>query len=314
MKNIMYALVGLCLLAGPVFGQAQVAEIATAAVKKAVKTAPKRVIIKAAKKTPAVEKKAVNISSKVWHSRAELSGQNIAALQSINQQKAMQVMLQDKLTHAQKVALIEQIKQESAVMLKDLTERYNKETFAYGEALYRERNSRFLPAKEKDIPGMFALSADPARYANISPRYFTEFIDLIPQYGDLPEPFTALVAHLSRNLLKLDKKMLDVSRRLVDTERYISVSVNMAEKGRLIGTRNRLNKELTRYSKEAAQNMTDLVYLLNTYPSAYEGSLTMLATKLDKTFQTPFTKFLRSKVKVETPKTEIPRRRIGFSN
>ena len=34
MKNIMYALVGLCLLAGPVFGQAQVAEIATAAVKK----------------------------------------------------------------------------------------------------------------------------------------------------------------------------------------------------------------------------------------------------------------------------------------
>ena len=60
MKNIMYALDGLCLLAGPVFGQAQVAEIATAAVKKAVKTAPKRVILKTAKKTPAVEKKAVN--------------------------------------------------------------------------------------------------------------------------------------------------------------------------------------------------------------------------------------------------------------
>lgn len=314
MKKYLYALLGLCLLAGPVFGQAQVAEIATMAVKKAVKASPKRATVRIAKKAPAVKKKAVNISSKVWHSRAELSGQNIAALQSINQQKAMQVMLQDKLTQAQKVALIEQIKQESASILKDLTERYNKETFAYGEALYRERNPHFLPAKEKEIPGMFALSADPARYANISPRYFTEFIGLIPQYGDLPEPFTALVAHLSRNLLKLDKKMLDVSRRIVDNDRYISVSVNMAEKGRLIGTRNRLNKELTRYSKEAAQNMTDLVYLLNTYPSAYNASLTMLATKLDKTFQTPFTKFLRSKIKIELPKEATPRRRIGFAS
>ena len=309
MKKYLYALLGLCLLAGPVFGQVPVIELPVVVAKKVAKSAPKKVSKQAIRKAT----QATNVSSKYWKASAELSGQNIAALQSLNQQQAMQIMLQKKLTHAQKMAYIEDIKKESATLLKDLTERYNKETFAYGEALYRERSHHFLPAKEKNIPGLFALSADPARYANISPRYFTEFVNLIPHYDDVPDQINGLISYLSSHLLKLDKKMLDISQRIIETERNLSAAASTAEKGKLVAVRNRLNGELSRYSKEAAQNMTDLVYILNTYPKAYEASLTLLASNLDKTFQTPFTKFLRAKIKIAAPKVEAPRRRIGFN-
>lgn len=311
MKKLMYALVGLCLLCGPVFGQVPVVNAVAAAAKKVAKTAPKKVNKRV---VSLASGKAANTSSKLLRSQAELSAQNIATLQALNQQRVSQAMLHEKLTHAQKIALIERINKEDAAILKDLTERCNNETFAYGAALYRERNPKFLPAKEKNIPGLFATSANPARYPDISPRYFTEFIDLIPQYDDLPAQFNALVGHLSRHLLNLDRKMLQLNKLILENERNFAAVKSAADKGRCIGIRNRLNKELARHSKEAAQNMTDLVYLLNTYPNAFEASLTMLASNLDKTFQTPFTKFLRAKIKIAAPKVEAPRRRIGFTN
>lgn len=320
MNKSLYALLGLCLLAGPVFGQVPVLELPVVAAKKAAQAAPKKVVVvdaakQIAKQTTkkAARKQTAYIGSKRLLAQVQLANQNQAAAQLVAQQRTMQIVLQEELTFAQKIALIEKYRKEDARVLKELTEIHNKELFAYGKELYRERSHHFLPAKEKNIPGLFAVSADPARYANISPRYFTEFINLIPQYDNVPGEVNGLIIYLSRNLLKLDKKMLDASQRIIETERYISAATNMAEKGRLIGTRNRLNGELSRYSKEAAQNMTDLVHILNSYPHAYESSLTLLAVNLEKTFPTPFTKFLRAKIKVDLPKDATPRRKVGFN-
>ena len=71
------------------------------------------------------------------------------------------------------------------------------------------------------------------------------------------------------------------------------------------------NRALLKISKESAQCVADLVYLLNLYPSLFKESLTLLASKLDNGLQTEFTAYLRQQIDIPVQK-ESSTRPVGF--
>ena len=72
---------------------------------------------------------------------------------------------------------------------------------------------------------------------------------------------------------------------------------------------------LQKVSHQAAQDVLDLVHILNLYPTISENSLTLLAVKLDQLpVKNDFVKLLRGKIKVklETVEEKAAPRKIGF--
>ncbi len=291
MKKILLLVLGLSVLAGPSFGQSVKAASAAAKALAEKLNVSGRMAVKP-------------VSSKALKANLKMTTQSVAMLQQLNQQKVANVMVDETLDHRQKTAVLNQINEEDAALLRDLTATRTSQRFAWAEALLRERNPRFLPKKDKNIPGLLAASPDPAKYPDMTPRFFYEWVRMIPTYEEMSEQFDGLLLALRQRLIRLNQQMFVLNKARLENQNLLRTATEPAAAGPLKARGRALDTQMEALSKDAAQSVTDLVHLLNLYPASYNESLTFLALKLDNGFQTPFTQYLRPKILVENMNQE----------
>lgn len=225
-------------------------------------------------------------------------------------QQVAAVLTDASLETAARLEILEQLKDQSAQTLAALNAQLTKEMAQWGDLLLRERNPNFLPKKDSSIPGLLAKSSNASQYQNISPVFFREWAASIPEFEEVPEEVNGLIGALRKRLMAMELEIVNESAAYIKAKDKLdplgNPSANRFYQGQMRGALIRLN----RLSKESAQCVADLVYLLNLYPSFYSDSLKLLAAKLDGGLQTPFTTYLRAKIRV--PKTPS-RRPIGFN-
>lgn len=252
----------------------------------------------------------LNLSSKILKSRYALTAQSLQVTQQLHAQQVAAVLTDASLETAARLKILEQLKDQSAQTLAALNAQLTKEMAQWGDLLLRERNPNFLPKKDSSIPGLLAKSSNASQYQNISPVFFREWAASIPEVEEVPEEVNGLIGALRKRLMAMELEIVNESAAYIKAKDKLDPlgdpSVNRFYQGQMRGALIRLN----RLSKESAQCVADLVYLLNLYPSFYSDSLKLLAAKLDNGLQTPFTTYLRAKIRV--PKTPA-RRPIGFN-
>ncbi len=294
MRKVLVPLLMLCL---SVPGFAQGGKLA--------KTAGKALVQKPSKVVR-------NISSKELLARYQLYAQSIRTLQQVHAQQAAAALIDPQLEQAARMAYLEKLNAESAAALSELTANMKKEYAKWADVLLRERNAKYLPKKDPAIPGLLAFSPDPLRQPHMTPRFYREWLDTIPEYEDLPEEFSGLVFALRKKLHTMDVEVVQAVRA------YMKAKVRLDPTDEAVSRYYRkqmreANRELLRLSKESAQCVADLVYLLNLYPTLFKDSLKLLANQLDTSMQTEFTTYLRARIK-EPKKKFLNARPVGFNN
>lgn len=275
MKKTMCVMLGLMLvMAAPCFAQAP---------KKVVKV----VLDKSAAQAGKVSKRAAkNLSSKQLKSQLKMSIISSQLVQSLHQQKVTAVMVEESLDYATKQALIKQINEEDAKLLKEWTETVTAERMRWAEALVRERNPKFLPPKDREIPGLIALSPDES-IPDLTPFYLREWARLIPIHKETPEQYQGLILGLRQQLIRYDMSFRKMEEKMLKTEERLEREGKPLPEVYFVSQGQKL-------SREAAQCVADMVSLLKLYPALYNQSLTLLAAKLDVLgYTTPFIEYIR---------------------
>lgn len=253
-----------------------------------------------------------NISSKLVKVRYGLTVQSLQVLQEVHTQRVAGLLTDPSVNMPERMRLLEKYNEESSVALADLTERMNREYAQWSDILLRERNPHFLPKKDPAIPGMLALSPEPTEFPHLSPRLFREWAAVIPAFEEVPEEVNGLVAALRKKLMTMELEVLRESQKYLKARAEIDPMDNFSANRYYRGQMSRASRQLLRLSKESAQCMADLVYVLNLYPTLYKDSLTLLASKLDGGLQTEFTEYLRARIRVPKIQSPAKRRVIGF--
>lgn len=295
MKHILGVLILLCL---PLASFGQLSKLGPS-VGKALAT-----------KQPAAAQ-AAKVSSKVLKANYLLTNQSIQLFQQIHMQKVANVFADTELEAAVAQSVVEQMQQEAAVSLAALTAKMDKEYAQWADALLRERNPNFLPKKDPSIPGLLALSPDPKQKIHITPRFFREWAATIPAYEELPEEVAGLIAALRKRLIALETDTFKETRLYMKARSHLNPVDDFNSNRYYQKQMAKSNRALLNISKESAQCVADLVYLLNLYPSLFKDSLTLLAAKLDHSLQTEFTAYLRRQIDLPPQKENISRP-VGF--
>lgn len=293
MKQILGVLILLCLPLGS-FGQLSKAGPAAA---KALCAQP---VTNTAK-----------VSSKVLRANYILTNQSLQTFQQIHLQKVAHVFADTELETAVAQAMVEQMQQEAAVSLAALTAKMNKEYAQWADALLRERNPNFLPKKDPSLPGLLALSPNPKQKTHITPRFFREWAATIPEYEDLSEEVNGLISALRKRLIALETDTFKEIRLYMRAKAHLNPADPFNSNRYYQKQMTKSNRALLKISKESAQCVADLVYLLNLYPSLFKESLTLLASKLDNGLQTEFTAYLRQQIDIPVQKESFTRP-VGF--
>lgn len=299
MKKTMCMLLGLMLLGAPCFGQAPTKTI-------------KIVLDKAAQEAAKTSKRGINISSKQLKSQLKMSITSSQLAQSVHQQKITAVMLEESLDYATKMAMLKQINAEDAKLLKDWTETVTAERMRWAEALVRERNPKFLPPKDKEIPGLLTMSPIEG-VSDLTPFYLREWARLIPLPQQTPEQFRGLILGLRQQLIRHDMRFRALEERMLKTEARLEQEGKQVPEVFFVS-------QVEKLSKESAQCVADLVSLLNLYPALYNESLKLLAAKLDVLgYTSPFIEYIRpqlpaSGLEAEAAIEDTPRKVVrGFA-
>ncbi len=273
MKKTMCMLFGLMLLGVPCFGQSPTKTI-------------KLVLDKTALEAAKTSKRAANVSSKQLKSQLKMSITSAQLAQSLHQQKVTAVMLEESLDYATKMAMLKQINAEDAKILKEWTETVTAERMRWAEALVRERNPKFLPPKDKEIPGLLTMAPEEG-LPDLTPFYLREWARLIPVHQQTPEQYQGLILGLRQQLIRHDMRFRALEERMLKTaERFEQEGKQVPEVFYV--------SQVEKLSKESAQCVADLVSLLNLYPALYNESLKLLAAKLDVLgYTSPFIEYIR---------------------
>ncbi len=250
-----------------------------------------------------------NVSSKLLQARYILASQSLETLQRINSQRIQALLSEENIESAIRAERLERFKEEAANSMAMFSAQVDKEYAQWADALLRERDPNFLPKKDAAIPGLLAFSPNPERVAHMTPRVFREWAFLIPTYDNLPLEVNGLIVGLRKKLSVMEMeifKSIDQYNKaksklqtsdVMNTNRFYHKQMIQAE------------RNLLRLSKESAQCVSDLVYILNLYPSVFEDSLKQLTLKLNFSLQTEFTSYLRKQIQIPTQKEKGP---IGF--
>lgn len=276
MRKIFCVILGLVLVETPCFAQIS---------KQPAQTLVKEVA-KLAKKTG---KHVPNISSKQLKAKLKLSILSSQMAQNAHQQKAMAIMLAQEADAAQKVALLKQLNEQDAPVLQEWTQTVTTDRLRWATALVRERNAKFLPPKDKDIPGLIAFS--PLEDApDLLPGFFREWARLIQLYPATPEQYQGLILGLRQQLIRLDVRYREWEEKALKSQKMLTAAGKPEPEIYFVS-------QLDKLSRESAQCVSDLVDLLNLYPSLYNQSLNLLAAKLDALpYTSKFLEYIRPQI------------------
>ncbi len=254
-----------------------------------------------------------NVSSKNLARELGLNENAIKILTSVQNQQIAAILTSDQIPDAQRAQVLEITNKKNAALAENLHKLRNKLHAQWAEALLRERNPKFLPKKDRSIPGLLAFSPDPAKHAHMTPRFFREWLTTVPtSVQGAPDELGGLLFALTKKLHTLDLATTQAVRS------YMRAKVRLEPGNEVVNRPLRrqmreANRELLKISKESAQAMSDLVDLMNLYPNTFGNWLQSLAYTLDNSMQTEFIKYLRAKIKVDVKQNIQNRRRIGFT-
>lgn len=294
MKNLLALLLMLCLSV-PGFAQANKA----GTVAKALTQPTKKLV-------------APNLSSKVYKANYALTTETLNAFKQIYTQQVAAVLLEKNFTDAVRMQVLDQLKKQSAENLAKLQAQMEKEYAQWADAALRERNPRFLPKKDSSIPGLLAISPDPKKYPHITIRFYREWLDTIPEYEGLPDGFSLLLDGLKKRLDSLDADMKTQYNIFVKAKKQLHEQDSFEMQRFYRKQMKTASRNLVRLSKEAAQSVSDVVYMLKQYPSLFQNSLTLLAKKIATSLKTDFNAYLSEKLQIKvTLKSNAPNA-VGF--
>lgn len=294
MKNLLALLLMLCLSV-PGFAQANKA----GTVAKALTQPTKKLV-------------ASNLSSKVYKANYALTTETLNAFKQIYTQQVAAVLLEKNFTDAVRMQVLDQLKKQSAENLAKLQAQMEKEYAQWADAALRERNPRFLPKKDSSIPGLLAISPDPKKYPHITIRFYREWLDTIPEYEGLPDGFSLLLDGLKKRLDSLDADMKTQYNIFVKAKKQLHEQDSFEMQRFYRKQMKTASRNLVRLSKEAAQSVSDVVYMLKQYPSLFQNSLTLLAKKIATSLKTEFNAYLSEKLQIKvTIKSNAPNA-VGF--
>lgn len=294
MKNLLALLLMLCLSV-PGFAQANKA----GTVAKALTQPTKKLV-------------ASNLSSKVYKANYALTTETLNAFKQIYTQQVAAVLLEKNFTDAVRMQVLDQLKKQSAENLAKLQAQMEKEYAQWADAALRERNPRFLPKKDSSIPGLLAISPDPKKYPHITIRFYREWLDTIPEYEGLPDGFSLLLDGLKKRLDSLDADMKTQYNIFVKAKKQLHEQDSFEMQRFYRKQMKTASRNLVRLSKEAAQSVSDVVYMLKQYPSLFKDSLTLLAKKIATSLKTEFNAYLSEKLQIKvTIKSNAPNA-VGF--
>lgn len=294
MKNLLSLLLMLCLSV-PGFAQANKA----GTVAKALTQPTKKLV-------------ASNLSSKVYKANYALTTETLNAFKQIYTQQVAAVLLEKNFTDAVRMQVLDQLKKQSAENLAKLQAQMEKEYAQWADAALRERNPRFLPKKDSSIPGLLAISPDPKKYPHITIRFYREWLDTIPEYEGLPDGFSLLLDGLKKRLDSLDADMKTQYNIFVKAKKQLHEQDSFEMQRFYRKQMKTASRNLVRLSKEAAQSVSDVVYMLKQYPSLFQNSLTLLAKKIATSLKTEFNAYLSEKLQIKvTLKSNAPNA-VGF--
>lgn len=251
---------------------------------------------------------AVNYSSKVLRAQYMLTSQSLTELQEVYSQQLQQIFTDNSLTPAIQAQVLRQLQKSSASTLAMLGSQQVKEYAQWADGVLRERSPKFLPAKDPSIPGLLALSPEPKKYPHMTLRFFREWMHTIPMHEEFPEEVPLLIDALRKRASTIETEMLYVNRKYLKAKKQLDASQDFEVIRFYRKQAMAYSRELVRLSKEAAQCMSDLLYLLNLYPAVYHNSLALLAAKIDASMPTDFTDYLRKKINIPVGKEH----HIGF--
>lgn len=294
MKKLLSLLLMLCLSV-PGFAQANKA----GTVAKALTRPTKKLV-------------ASNLSSKVYKANYALTTETLNAFKQIYTQQVAAVLLEKNFTDAVRMQVLDQLKKQSAENLAKLQAQMEKEYAQWADAALRERNPRFLPKKDSSIPGLLAISPDPKKYPHITVRFYREWLDTIPEYEGLPDGFSLLLDGLKKRLDSLDADMKTQYNIFVKAKKQLHEQDSFEMQRFYRKQMKTASRNLVRLSKEAAQSVSDVVYMLKQYPSLFKDSLTLLAKKIATSLKTDFNAYLSEKLQIKvTLKSNAPNA-VGF--
>lgn len=294
MKNLLSLLLMLCLSV-PGFAQANKA----GTVAKALTQPTKKLV-------------ASNLSSKVYKANYALTTETLNAFKQIYTQQVAAVLLEKNFTDAVRMQVLDQLKKQSAENLAKLQAQMEKEYAQWADAALRERNPRFLPKKDSSIPGLLAISPDPKKYPHITIRFYREWLDTIPEYEGLPDGFSLLLDGLKKRLDSLDADMKTQYNIFVKAKKQLHEQDSFEMQRFYRKQMKTASRNLVRLSKEAAQSVSDVVYMLKQYPSLFQNSLTLLAKKIATSLKTEFNAYLSEKLQIKVIIKSNAPNAVGF--
>lgn len=217
---------------------------------------------------------------------------------------------------AENLANLKKINTEGASVLKVLTRQKETLLALWEQALLRERNPHFLPRKAAADVVLFDLSPiKKMSEVSISPRFFREWAFLIDETV-FSETENGLISGLRKDLKNAEQNAAILVDFYLEAQQVVQdQAAGAAEKEVAKKKMNVAKPLLQKVSHQAAQDVLDLVHILNLYPTISENSLTLLAVKLDQLpVKNDFVKLLRGKIKVklETVEEKAAPRKIGF--
>ena len=256
-------------------------------------------------------------SSYVLHEKYLLVSNNLQSLREQYIAKGTTALLSEEETEAaSRLSNLTPIHQEGLPLLTSLSKQQKQLKALWEEALVQERNPNFL--SRKTAADVLLFEVEPVTKMSelaISPRFFREWAALIDQstLAEISETLAGLAGGLRADLINLEKDCATLTRIYLQAQEQaqntaLSAEEIMQAKKMMDITKGALRK----VSHKAAQDVLDLVHLLNLYPSVSNDYLIILAGKLDELKeQNAFTKMLRSKIPIKKAADSEPRR-IGF--
>ena len=182
--------------------------------------------------------------------------------------------------------------------------------------MLKERNPNFLPRKISADVLLFDVS--PVQKMSdlaVSPRFFREWaalIDLVV-FSEISEVSAGLLGALGKDLVKLEKdagvltNLYLKAKEEAQNSALDTSAIAIAKKKMDIAL-----GALRKVSHQAAQDVLDMVHILNLYPSVSEDSLKLLAGRLDDLPEkNNFVTMLRAKIKIK--EAGALHRKIGFT-
>ena len=240
---------------------------------------------------------AAQVTSKDLFVKYQLASKTLE-VQYTQIQRSLVKVMSSRSSDEVKMEKINRINEQSNRLLSKLQEDAEHSFLDWGNALIRERDLRFLPALDSHISSVFTEDSMAAFPQMQMPPFLRGWLDTVLAFEEMPEERIAILGGLKEDLQLLEQAIsAELEQRALSRPR--TSSSRSYSSPTAILHRHSGQWTVIKLWRQAAQDMADILYILNLYPWVYGSAVEMLASQIDQLeVQTPFTKYVRQQIPV----------------